>query len=44
MNSTVELYADSHAISMIFYNRSEFWDIVGQNDEKTQFDLIFECH
>ena len=24
----------------IFYNRSEFWDIIGQNDEKGHFDLF----
>ena len=40
MDSSRVLYADDHAISLFYYNRQEFWDIIGQNDEKGHFDLF----
>ena len=32
------LYVDYHAISPFFTKSQEFWDIIGQNDEKGHFD------
>ena len=36
----VNLTMDSSRVFLIFYNRSKFCDIIGQNDEKGHFDLF----
>ena len=41
MDSSRVLYIDYLSYNFpVFYNRSEFWDIIGQNDEKDHFDLF----